>query len=55
MAVATGRVTAGDLAAAGATEPAEFVALAAAYGLEFGEPDWQADVLARYGLAPPAW
>lgn len=44
-----------DLAAAGATEPAEFVALAAAYGLEFGEPDWQADVLARYGLAPPAW
>lgn len=44
-----------DLAAAGTTDPAAFVALAASYGLEFGEPDWQADVLRRYGLTPPAW
>lgn len=44
-----------DLAAAGVTEPGEFVALATSYGLEFGEPDWQADVVRRYGLTPPAW
>ncbi|MCF6742999.1 cupin domain-containing protein [Blastococcus sp. KM273128] len=44
-----------DLAAAGVTDPQEFVALAASYGLEFGEPDWQADVVRRYDLTPPAW
>ena len=44
-----------DLADAGTTDPAEFVALAASYGLEFGEPVWQADVMQRYGLTPPAW
>ncbi|MDK3255380.1 cupin domain-containing protein [Blastococcus capsensis] len=43
-----------DLAEAG-TEPAAFVALAASYGLEFGDPEWQADVVRRYGLTPPAW
>lgn len=44
-----------DLAEAGTTDPAAFVALAATYGLEFGEPDWQADVIERFGLTPPAW
>ncbi|WP_347058414.1 hypothetical protein ABC795_16975 [Blastococcus sp. HT6-30] len=44
-----------DLAEARTTDPAPFVALAASYGLEFGEPDWQADLLRRYGLTPPAW
>ncbi len=45
---------AADLAEAGTTDPAAFVDLAASYGLEFGEPDWQADVMRRYGLTPPA-
>ncbi|WP_197022309.1 cupin domain-containing protein [Candidatus Blastococcus massiliensis] len=44
-----------DLAEAGTTDPAAFVAVAATYGLEFGEPDWQADVIQRYGLTTPEW
>lgn len=44
-----------DLAATGVTEIAEFIAIADAYGLQLGEPDWQADVIRRYGLTPPAW
>jgi mannose-6-phosphate isomerase-like protein (cupin superfamily) len=44
-----------DLAASGVTDPAQFVALAATYGLEFGEPDWMPGVIERYGLTPPAW
>jgi quercetin dioxygenase-like cupin family protein len=43
-----------DLAESGVADPAEFVALAERYGLQFGEPDWQADVIRRYGLTPPA-
>ena len=39
-----------DLAAAGETDAEEFVALATAYGLQFGEPDWLSDVFRRYGL-----
>ena len=39
-----------DLAATGETDVAPFLALADAYGLQFGEPDWQADVIRRYGL-----
>jgi len=31
-----------------------FLALADAYGLQFGEPDWQADVIRRYGLTVPS-
>ena len=27
-------------------------AIADAYGLQFGEPAWQADVIRRYGLTP---
>lgn len=44
-----------DMAGAGVTEPAEFVAAAERYGLEFGEPEWQAEVIRRYRLTPPAW
>jgi quercetin dioxygenase-like cupin family protein len=43
-----------DLAEAGTTDPAPFLALATTYGLEFGEPDWEADVRQRYGLTPSA-
>ena len=42
-----------DMSAAGVTEPAEFLAVAERYGLEFGEPAWEADVIRRYGLAVP--
>jgi len=41
-----------DLAASGATEVADFVSVADGYGLQFPEPDWQADVIRRYGLTP---
>ena len=44
-----------DLAATGVTEIAEFIAIADAYGLQLAEPDWQADIIRRYGLTPPAW
>ena len=43
-----------DLSASGETEIAAFVALGDEYGLQFAEPDWQADVIRRYGLAPPS-
>ncbi len=42
-----------DMSAAGVTEPAEFLAVAERYGLEFGEPEWEADVIRRYGLVVP--
>ena len=41
-----------DMAATGTATEADGAALAAAYGLEFGEPDWLPDVIARYGLHP---
>jgi quercetin dioxygenase-like cupin family protein len=44
-----------DLAATGETEIAPFIALADAYGLQLAQPDWQADVIRRYGLTPPSW
>jgi quercetin dioxygenase-like cupin family protein len=34
-------------------ESAEFVALAAKYGLTYGTPDWYDDVIRRYGLTSP--
>ena len=43
-----------DLAAAGTTEIDEFVTVADAYGLQFAEPERQADVVERYGLTPPS-
>jgi quercetin dioxygenase-like cupin family protein len=33
---------------------AELARLAARYGLSYGTPDWFGDVVARYGLTPPA-
>jgi hypothetical protein len=44
------RLRAAELFAAGVDQIA---ALAAGYGLEFGEPDWLPDVIARYQLNPP--
>jgi len=41
-----------DLAASGAMDDADLIAAADRYGLEFAEPDWQADVIRRYGLTP---
>lgn len=44
-----------ELAATGTADVPDFVSLAESYGLQFGEPDWMPDVIARYGLTPPAW
>jgi quercetin dioxygenase-like cupin family protein len=44
-----------ELAATGRAEVPDFLALAADYGLRFGEPDWLPGVIERYGLTPPAW
>ena len=44
-----------DLAASGETDIAKFIALGDEYGIQTAEPDWQADVIRRYGLAPPFW
>jgi mannose-6-phosphate isomerase-like protein (cupin superfamily) len=42
-----------DLAAAGPPPFDQIAALAASYGLKFGDAPWQPDVIARYGLSPP--
>ena len=42
-----------DLLAAGLPEAAQVPALAERYGLQFGEPEWLPDVIARFGLTPP--
>ena len=42
-----------DMTAAGAPDPAAVAELAGRYELPFAEPDWLADVIARYGLTPP--
>jgi mannose-6-phosphate isomerase-like protein (cupin superfamily) len=42
-----------DLVAAGPPALDQVAALAARYGLEFGDPDWLPDIIARYGLNPP--
>ena len=41
-----------DLLTAGSPSLADTAALAQSHGLEFGEPDWLPDVIARYGLDP---
>ena len=41
-----------DLLTAGTPSLADTAALAQSYGLEFGEPDWLPEVIARYGLDP---
>jgi quercetin dioxygenase-like cupin family protein len=42
-----------DLVEAGPPAFDTLVALAASYGVEFGDPPWLPDVIARYGLNPP--
>ncbi|HKQ02303.1 MAG TPA: cupin domain-containing protein [Actinomycetes bacterium] len=42
-----------DLVAAGPPPLDQMAALAANYGLEFGDAAWLPDVIARYGLNPP--
>lgn len=42
-----------DLNDAGPIDPAEVAALAADHGLPYAEPEWLADVIARYNLTPP--
>ena len=42
-----------DLTAAGPPQLPDVTALADRYGLQFGQPDWLPDLIARYGLTPP--
>ncbi|CAH0266426.1 hypothetical protein SRABI26_03534 [Arthrobacter sp. Bi26] len=38
---------------AGPPDPEVIAKMAAEYGLQFGEPPWLPDIIARYGLTPP--
>ena len=42
-----------ELLTSGTPDMAEIAALAANYGLQFGEPAWLPDVVSRYRLTPP--
>ena len=42
-----------DLTAAGPPQLPEITALAGRYGLQFGQPDWLPELIARYHLTPP--
>ncbi len=42
-----------DLAASGPPSPEAVAEIAGRYGLEFGRPEWLADVINRYHLNPP--
>jgi quercetin dioxygenase-like cupin family protein len=42
-----------DLAEAGPPPFDQIAALAASYGVEFGDAEWLPDIIARYGLNPP--
>jgi uncharacterized cupin superfamily protein len=42
-----------ELIAAGERDITQIAAIAERYGLQFGEPDWLPDVIARYALTPP--
>jgi quercetin dioxygenase-like cupin family protein len=42
-----------ELLTAGPPDPEVLMPLAARYGLQFGQPDWLPDVVARYRLTPP--
>jgi quercetin dioxygenase-like cupin family protein len=42
-----------EMLIAGPPDPAVLLPLAARYGLEFGQPDWLPDIVARYNLTPP--
>jgi quercetin dioxygenase-like cupin family protein len=41
------------LIASGPPEPASVMALADRFGLQFAEPDWLPEIIARYSLTPP--
>ncbi|MHC1560824.1 cupin domain-containing protein [Actinomycetospora sp. C-140] len=43
-----------ELLADGPPSPDAMIDLAGRYGVEFGQPEWLPDVIARYGLTPPA-
>jgi len=43
-----------DMTAVGRPDPEDVAAVAARYELPFAQPDWLPDVIARYGLTPPA-
>lgn len=42
-----------DLVAAGPLRLSDLAPLGEQYGLQFAEPEWLPDVIARYGLTPP--
>lgn len=42
-----------DMTAAGPFDFGEVIGLAESYGLQFAEPEWLPDVVARFGLTPP--
>jgi mannose-6-phosphate isomerase-like protein (cupin superfamily) len=42
-----------DMIGAGPPNPADIMAMADKYGLEFGQPDYLPDLIARYNLTPP--
>ena len=42
-----------DLTAAGPPQLSDLMALADRYGLQFGQPAWLPELIARYHLTPP--
>jgi quercetin dioxygenase-like cupin family protein len=42
-----------DMTAAGPFDFGEMLSIAESYGLQFAEPEWLPDVIARFGLTPP--
>src|SRR5579859_708841 len=42
-----------DMVAGGPPAGPDLAALADRYGLQFGQPDWLPELIARYGLTPP--
>ncbi len=42
-----------DAIAAGPPNPADIMAIADKYGLDFGQPDWLPGLISRYNLTPP--
>jgi mannose-6-phosphate isomerase-like protein (cupin superfamily) len=42
-----------DLLATGPPDPSQLASLADHYGLQFAQPDWLNDIIARYNLTPP--
>ena len=42
-----------EILAAGPPAPEQLMPLAARYGIQFGQPAWLPDIIARYNLTPP--